>query len=83
MAAAVVPNLTEVAPVKLVPVTVTVVPPELVPLVGVKLVMVGGATNVKFPEEVPVPSTVLIEILTVPAAWGLVTALILVELVTV
>ena len=39
--ATVVPNLTAVAPVKLVPVMVTVVPPAMGPAVGVKLVMVG------------------------------------------
>ncbi len=35
------PNLTDVAPFRLVPVMVTVVPPEADPLVGVKVVMVG------------------------------------------
>ena len=34
--AGVVPNLTDVAPLKLVPVMVTVVPPSVEPLVGVK-----------------------------------------------
>ena len=44
--AGVVPNLTDVAPFRLVPVMVTVVPPEVEPLVGVKEVMVGtGTTN--------------------------------------
>ena len=47
LAAVVVPNLTEVAPVRSVPVMVTVVPPLVVPAVGVNEVMVGaGATNV-------------------------------------
>ncbi len=80
--AAVVPNLTAVAPARLVPMMVTVVPPEVVPLVGVKLVMAGGTTNVKFVEEVPVPPTVLTEILTVPAPCALVLAMILVDPVT-
>ncbi len=83
--AGVVPNLTDVAPLKLVPVMVTVVPPAIGPPVGVKPVMVGavGATNVKLVVEVAVPPAVLTEILTVPAEWVLVTALIFVALVTV
>ena len=40
--AAVVPNLTAVAPVKLVPVMVTAVPPAVGPLVGLMPVTVGG-----------------------------------------
>ena len=40
------PNITAVAPPKLVPVIVTVVPPVLGPLVGETLVTVGAATNV-------------------------------------
>ena len=39
-----VPNLTEVTVVKLVPVTVTVVPPAAGPVDGVTLVMVGAVT---------------------------------------
>jgi hypothetical protein len=38
------PNLTAVAPVKLVPVIVTLVPPEAGPLVGEIAVTVGAAT---------------------------------------
>ena len=69
---------------RLVPVIVTVVPPAVVPLVGVKEVIVGAAsTNVKFVVDVTVPPGVVTEILTVPAAWALVTALIVVALVTV
>jgi hypothetical protein len=46
LVAVVVPNLTEVAPFRLVPVIVTVVPPLVDPPVGVNEVMVGaGATN--------------------------------------
>jgi len=47
-AAAVVPKLTPVAPVKFVPVTVTLVPPAVVPEVGLTLVTVGAdaAVNV-------------------------------------
>ncbi len=40
----VVPNFTAVAPVKLVPVIVTVVPPVVGPLVGDTLVTVGTGT---------------------------------------
>ena len=42
--AAAVPNSTAVAPVKLVPVTVTLVPPAVGPLVGLTAVTVGAAT---------------------------------------
>ncbi len=77
--------MTDVAPLRLVPVMVTVTPPKVEPLVGVKLVMVGavGATNVKLALEVAVPPAVVTEILTVPAECDLVTALIFVALVTV
>ena len=74
--------MTDVAPVKLVPVTVTVVPPVVGPLVGVKLVMAGGATNVKNAEEVAVPLGVVTWILSFPAACALVFAMILVVPVT-
>jgi len=68
-------NLTAVAPVKTVPVSVTVAPTP--PLVGVKLVIVGTATKVKLealvavppgvvtvmvPEVVPVATTAVIEV---------------------
>ena len=36
------PNLTDVAPVKLVPVTVSEVPPAVEPVLGLTLVTVGG-----------------------------------------
>ena len=42
--AAVPPKVTLVAPVKLVPVMVTAVPPRVVPVLGLTLVTVGGAT---------------------------------------
>jgi hypothetical protein len=46
LVAVVVPNSTTVAPFRLVPVMVTVVPPSVAPLVVVNEVMVGsGATN--------------------------------------
>jgi hypothetical protein len=44
LAAAVAPNRTAVAPVKLVPVMVIVVPPAVGPLVGLTPVTVGAAT---------------------------------------
>lgn len=76
--AAVPPKLTAVAPVKLVPVMVTVVP---VPAeVGVNELMVGAGINVK-PANVAVPPAVVTEALPdVPAAT---TAVMLVALTTV
>ena len=71
--AAVPPKLTAVAPVKFVPVMITVAPAPT--LVGVKLVRVGAATNVK-PGLVAVPPGVVIEIL--PLAPLATTAVILV-----
>ena len=47
LAAVVEPNLTELAYVRLVPVMVTVVPPVVGPVVGVKLEIVGGETKAK------------------------------------
>ena len=44
-AAAVAPKSTAVAPVKLVPVITTVVPPTAGPLFGLRLVMVGSGTT--------------------------------------
>ena len=59
-------NRTAVAPVKFVPLTVTLVPTG--PLVGVKLVIVGGLTTVKLLPLVAVPPEVvtLIEPLVAP-----------------
>ena len=50
-------NVTDVAPVKLVPLIVTLVPTG--PLVGVKLVTVGGFTTVNEPVLVAVPPGVV------------------------
>ena len=50
-------NCTAVAPVKLVPVIVTVLPTG--PLVGLKLVIVGGGTTMKFVALVAVPADVV------------------------
>src|SRR3974377_32631 len=83
LVAAVVPNLTEVAAPRLLPRITTVVPPEIGPWAGVKEVMVGIVpTKEKLVDEVPVPETLVTEILTVPAACGLVLAKILVDPVT-
>ena len=49
LAAAVLPNCTAVAPVKLVPVMTTLVPPVAGPDVGARPVTVGAATKVKVP----------------------------------
>ncbi len=82
--AVVVPNFTEVAPMKPVPVMVTVVVPEVVPVVGVNEVMVGtGATNLKSEAAVAVPPAVVTFTATVPGRWLLVTALMVVGDVTV
>ena len=50
-------NATALAPVKLVPLTVTLVPTG--PLEGVKLVIVGGLMTVKLPALVAVPPGVV------------------------
>jgi hypothetical protein len=78
------PNLTTVAPMKFVPVIVTVVPPRVEPLVGVKLTMIGmpAVTNVKLAVEVAVPPEVVTLIFTVPAACALVLATTLLVPVT-
>ena len=50
-------NLTTVAPLKFVPLTVTLAPTS--PPVGVKLVIVGGLITVKSAALVPVPAGVV------------------------
>ena len=77
--AAVPPKLTAVAPVKFVPVIVTVAPAPAV--VGVKDEIVGACINVKVPLEVAVPPGVITEI--VPVVPLATTAVILVALTTV
>ena len=62
------PKVTLVAPVKLVPVKVTVVP--IVPLVGLKPVMVGGLRMVKFVKLVALKEPLLTEIGPVVAPTG-------------
>jgi hypothetical protein len=78
LAAAVPPKLTAVAPVKFVPVIVTVVPAPA--LVGVKLVMVGGEINMK-PAREAVPPGAVTE--TLPLAPAATTAVICVAETTV
>ena len=77
-AAAIPPKLTTVAPVKFVPVIVTVVPAP--PLAGVKEAIVGAGIKVN-PVSVPVPPGVVT--LTEPDAPLLTTAVIVVALTTV
>jgi hypothetical protein len=73
-------NFTALAPVKFVPVRVTVVPTA--PLMGVKLVMVGGTTTVKLEALVPVPPDVVTLSFPVVTPTGA-TAFMEVELTTV
>ena len=81
VAAAVPLNFTEVAPVKLVPLSVTLTP--MTPLVGVKLVIVGAAAETeKLAAEVAVPPGVVAVILPVVAPDGT-PAVIFVPLFTV
>src|SRR5580693_1316708 len=73
---AVVPNLIDVAPVKFVPVKVTVLPPVIEPLRGVTLVIFGVVMNRKpaaFVTVPPIPATVVTETVTEPATCVLVT----------
>jgi hypothetical protein len=76
------PNLTVDASRRFAPVIVTVVPPRVVPYVGVKALIVGAGWNRYSLEDIAVPPGVVTEIVTVPVAWALVTALIVVALVT-
>ena len=77
--ASVPPKLTAVAPVKLVPVIVTKAPEAADE--GVNELMVGVGTNVKLPEELAIPPTVVTDI--VPLVPLATTAVILVALTTV
>jgi hypothetical protein len=78
------PKVTEVAPIKSVPVIVTAVPPAIGPVGGVTLVTVGSATYVNlFVPVVLVPLGVVTTTLTAPAAWAGVVAVIEVALTTV
>jgi len=79
------PNITAVAPVKTVPVIVTVVPPAADPLVGEMLVTVGAAmyVNLSDAEVALVPEGVVTVISTVPAEPAGETAVMLVAETTV
>jgi hypothetical protein len=72
------PNFTPVVPTRLVPVMVTLVPPDVGPWFGLTDVTVGAATKVYWSAELvaDVPPTVVTVTLTVPAAeTGLVTVI--------
>ena len=84
--AAVAPKWTAVAPMNPVPVILTVVPPLVVPDVGVSEVTVGVGAMKVYSWAVPdvaVPPAVVTWTLTAPATWDFVTALTTVGLVTV
>jgi hypothetical protein len=82
--AAIPSNVTAVAPVKLLPVMVTVVPPSVGPTLG-EIAVTTGAGGTKLNRELPtaVPPGVVTRTSTAPAACGGVTAVIEVRLVTV
>src|ERR1700744_2733489 len=81
--AAVPPNVTAVAPVKFVPVIMTVVPPAIGPLAGLADVTVGTPAYVYTPVPVPLPPGVVTTTFTAPAACAGVVAVMEVALVTV
>lgn len=76
------PTFTLVAPLKLVPAIVIVVPPAAGPEIGVTVVMVGSATYVNAAVLVAVPPTVVTATSFTPAAPAGVTAVMEVELTT-
>jgi len=77
------PKVTAVAPVKFVPVIVTVVPPAVAPELGVRDTYVGAAVYVKLLVFVAVPAGAVTTTSTVPAACAGVTAVICVAESTV
>jgi hypothetical protein len=79
------PKRTAVAPVNVVPVIVTLVPPAPGPDDGLIAVTAGGGTNVKWSAEVValVPPGVVTAMSTVPADSAGTVAVILLELLTV
>lgn len=77
VAAAIPLNLMAVAPVRFVPVIVTLVPTE--PVAGVKLVIVGGGVTVKLAVLVTVPPGVVTLILPVVAPTGAVAVICVAE----
>jgi hypothetical protein len=72
------PKLTRFAPVRLVPVIVTLVPPAAGPLVGENEITVGFVTKVNAVARVDDPPDVVTVTGTLPGAWALVTAVIFV-----
>ena len=80
--AALPPIVTAVAPVKLAPVIVTLVPPAAGPLVGEILLTVGTATYVNRPLPVTLPPAVVTTTSLAPAVPAGVVAVIVVELLT-
>src|SRR5450631_95237 len=80
LAAAVAPNFTEVAPVKLVPVMTTDVPPASGPLVGARPEIVGAGMKVKVPTDVAVPPIVVTLTVTEPAPAAVVAVIWVAEL---
>jgi hypothetical protein len=84
LVAAAAPNVTVVPVAKFVPVIVTAVPPAVVPLFGLKLVTVGGATYVNAPPKVPLcPPGLVTVTVTAPAVPAGAVAVIVVALTTV
>src|SRR5450755_4005888 len=82
LAAAVAPNFAAVAPVKLVPVMTTLVPPAAGPEVGARPVTVGAGMKVKVPTDVAAPPIVVTLTVTAPMPAA-VTAVICVAELTV
>src|SRR5665213_2786076 len=80
LAAAVAPNFTAVAPVKLVPVMTTLVPPVAGPEVGARPVMVGAGMKVKVPTDVAVPPIVVTLTVTAPVPAAVVAVIWVAEL---
>jgi hypothetical protein len=82
--AAVAPNFTAVAPVKLVPVIVTLVPPAVPPMLGLTAVTAGAPSYVNWScvTTALVPFAVVTVILTVPALPAGAVAVMLVVFVT-
>jgi len=76
------PKVTELAPMKFVPVMVTLVTPTVEPEVGAMLTKDGGATYVYAPVPVAVPLGVVMTTSTTPAVWAGVLAVIVVSLTT-
>ena len=77
------PNVTAVAPVKLVPVMVTKVPPAIGPEFGLTLETVGTVTYVNAAVPVPVPPGVVTATSTAPAVPAGAVTVIVVALSTV